>query len=112
MKCCKTDALPFKLLAMTLLPLKRLETSRLLQHGGIDYATLFNVSNGKIQKRWICLVMCLTTRAVHLELVSDLSEQSFLNAYKRFTARQGEPKTVVSDNGTQFRTAVEKLCTD
>ena len=109
MKCRKTDALPFKLATMALLPLKRLKTSRPFQHVGIDYAGPFNVSNGKIQKRWICLITCLATRAVHLGIVSDLSEQSFLNAYKRFTARRGEPKTVVSVNETHFKAAAEKV---
>ena len=88
--------------------LKRLESSRLFQQIGIDYVGTFNVSDGEIQKRWICLITCLTTRAVHLEVVSELSEQAFLNAYKQFTARRGKSKTVVSDNRTQFKAAAEK----
>ena len=47
------------------------ESSRPLQHISIDYVRPFNTLNGEIQKRWICLITCLTTRAVHLEVVSE-----------------------------------------
>ena len=97
---------------MALLPLKRLESSQTFQHIGIDYLGPFNVSNGEIKERWIWLITCLTIRAVALKVVSEVSGQAFPNTYKRFTARRGKPKTVVSDNGTQFKAAAEKLRAD
>lgn len=45
---------------------------------------------------------CAIYRAVHLELVSSLSSQCFLRALRRCVARRGRPKTIYSDNGTNF----------
>jgi len=61
------------------------------------------------QKAWICLFTCFTTRAVHLEVVLDLSTHSFLNALTRFIARRGKPDRLLSDNGSQFVLAREIL---
>ncbi|KAH1021907.1 hypothetical protein HUJ04_011391 [Dendroctonus ponderosae] len=41
-------------------------------------------------------------RAVHLELCNSLSTSDFIQALRRFIARRGRPKTVYSDNGTNF----------
>ena len=41
-------------------------------------------------------------RAVHIELLEDLSSDTFLNALRRFCARRGVPKLLFSDNATNF----------
>lgn len=48
------------------------------------------------------MFVCLTTRAVHLEVVSDVSTTQFLKAFKRFIGRRGIPSNVFSDNATNF----------
>src|SRR3954463_11118958 len=45
----------------------------------------------------------MAIRAIHLELVPDLTAESFLHAFRRFIARFGTPKSVTSDNGTNFQ---------
>ena len=50
-------------------------------------------------KVWICLFTCSMTRAIHLNIVTDLSTETFLTCLKQFAARQGMPRKFVSDNG-------------
>lgn len=53
--------------------------------------------------------MCFSTKAVHLELVSNLSTQAFLAALRRFVARRGKPKEIFSDCATNFVGASKEL---
>ncbi|XP_076670757.1 uncharacterized protein LOC143370044 [Andrena cerasifolii] len=50
----------------------------------------------------------MSTRAVHLELVSDYTAASFLAAFQRFVSRRGRSQHVYSDNGTNFRDAARE----
>lgn len=53
-------------------------------------------------KRWAALFTCLVTRAVHLELLEEMSLSSFINALRRYTVIRGEVKLFRSDRGTNF----------
>jgi len=44
----------------------------------------------------------MASRAIHIEIVSNLTTAAFLDALKRFAARRGLPKTIWSDNGRNF----------
>ena len=57
----------------------------------------------------ICIYTCCVTRAVHLELVSDLTTPTFLNSFRQFTARRGVLYRVVSDNAKTFKAAAAIL---
>lgn len=57
----------------------------------------------------MAIFICLATKAVHLELVSDLSTDRFLQALRRFVARRGRCASIYSDNGTNFVGARNKL---
>ena len=70
---------------------------------GVDYFGPLIVRVGRSDvKRYGCLFTCLTTRAIHLEVASDLTTSSFINALRRFAARRGPVKSLHSDNGTNF----------
>ena len=58
-----------------------------------------------LNKRYGCIFTCLRYRAVHIELVNNLSTDSFINAVLRFVGRRGPPGIIYSDNGTNFRGA-------
>ncbi|XP_032684026.1 uncharacterized protein LOC116850171, partial [Odontomachus brunneus] len=97
------------------LPITRVTApSRSFLHCGIDYAGPVAVRASadrgiKSIKAYIALFVCLASRAVHLELVSDYSTAAFLNAFARFCARRGLPQSVYSDNGTNFAGANREL---
>lgn len=58
---------------------------------------------------YIALFVCMGTKAVHLELVSDQTTKAFLAAFERFTARRGLASERFSDNGTNFEGANNQL---
>ena len=52
---------------------------------------------------------CLFVKAVHLELVSDLTTEAFIAALRRFISRRGYPSLIWSDHGTNFVGANREL---
>lgn len=89
------------------LPSERLVPTYPFMKSGVDYAGPIYILNRKgrgsrLIKAYICLFVCFTTRAVHLELVSSLSSQDYILALKRFISRRGKPYQIFSDNGKNF----------
>ncbi|XP_071578599.1 uncharacterized protein [Temnothorax nylanderi] len=89
-------------------------SSRAFEHTGVDYAGPILVRSAKgrghkAHKAYIALFICMTTKAIHLELISDYSSAAFLAAFTRFTARRGRPHSMYSDNGTTFQGAEREL---
>ena len=80
---------------------------------GVDFAgPLYAREGGEMVKVYIALFTCCVTRAVHLDLVRNLSLSSFLNCLRRFASRRGTPTLIVSDNAKTFKAAqkaVKKL---
>nr|AAQ09229.1 polyprotein [Antheraea mylitta] len=76
----------------------------------VDYfGPMFVTIGRRKEKRWGALFTCLTTRAVHLELVPSLSTSSMIMALRRMSARRGTPRVIYSDNGTNFIGANHEL---
>lgn len=76
----------------------------------VDYFGPMTVTVGRRhEKRWGALFTCMTTRAVHIELAASLSADSMILALRRMAARRGTPKTMFSDNGTNFVRADKEL---
>ena len=70
---------------------------------GVDYFGPFFVSiRRSSEKRWVFLFTCLTTRAIHLEIVSSMDTSACVAGIERFIARRGMPNVIWSDNGTNF----------
>ena len=102
--CKKADGSPFARPPMAPLPPERVNPAEAFQNTGVDYfGPLYVKSHTSSVKVWTCLFTCLSTRAVHLELVSDMTAQQFLLAFRRFIARRGIPLKMWSDNAPQFK---------
>ncbi|XP_035219186.1 uncharacterized protein LOC118192350, partial [Stegodyphus dumicola] len=67
---------------------------------GVDLAGPLYLREGS--KAWIVLYTCAIYRAIHLELVTSLSTETFIQSLRRFIARRGRPYVIYSDNGTNF----------
>ena len=55
------------------------------------------------RKVWVCLFTCLCVRAIHLELISDMTSEQFLLCLRRFVSRRGRPEEITCDNAPQFK---------
>ena len=96
------------------LPAVQTRPARPFTYTGVDFAGPFFIrcSPGRGQKTYkgyIALFICMVVRAVHLEVVSDLTSAAFLAAFRRFAARRGLCKVIYRDNGTNFRGADTEL---
>lgn len=89
------------------LPTARVTPSRPLLNVGIDFAGPFIVKDGTIRTRkmvqtYVCVFICFSTKAIHLELAGSLSTECFINCLKRLVARRGLCKRIYTDNGANF----------
>lgn len=81
---------------------------------GCDYAGPLDVKmndnrNSPCSKGYIELFMCLTTKAIHLELACNQSTEEFIMAFENFIARRGMPTVFYSDNAGNFTSAEKEI---
>ncbi|XP_053685671.1 uncharacterized protein LOC128735203 [Sabethes cyaneus] len=95
------------------LPASRVIPSMPFNVTGIDYAGPVYLNpvhrRAPAEKAYFCVFVRFATKAVHIELASDLSTQAFLCAFRRFIARRGRPAHVHSDNGKNFEGAKNEM---
>ena len=96
------------------LPQSRVVPGRPFQRTGVDYAGPIDVRATRLRgtvtyKSYIAVFVCFTTKAIHIELVSDLTTTSFVAAFKRFCSRRGHVSHMYSDNATTFVGATAEL---
>ena len=81
---------------------------------GLDFAWSFlykrsNPRKPTMVKAYVCIFVCFVTKAVHIELSSDLTSEAFLASFYRYSSRRGYPRKVHSENGTNFTGAQREL---
>ena len=96
------------------LPAARVMPSPPFSTTGVDYAGPFMLKKGHTRrpvliKAYIAVFVCFSTKATHLEIISDITTEAFLAGLKRFVARRGLPNTIHSDNGSNFKGAKKDL---
>ena len=91
--CRKLDRVPFKPRPTPDLPDMRVADAPPFTFTGLDFAGPLYITSSKegqsnefSQKAYICLYTCASTRAIHLELLCDLSVKSFLQSFRRFAS--------------------------
>lgn len=99
---------------MSQLPKNRTQLEFPFLHSSVDLAGPILIADRKgrgckLLKSYLCIFVCLAVKAVHLELVTDLSKEAFMAALRRFISRRGKPKTITTDNGTNFVGAFNEM---
>lgn len=84
-------------------------------HSGMDFAgpiaVHYKIRGKRPYKVYLAIFVCFQTKACHIEVVTDLSTDSFIAALKRFFARRGLCSNLYCDNATNFVGAARKLST-
>ncbi|XP_046577970.1 uncharacterized protein LOC124285741 [Haliotis rubra] len=109
-ECQKLRASP-KLPKMADLPIARLRLHKPAFYStGVDCFGPMRIKLGRRQyKRWGVIFKCMTTRAVHLDLLKSMDSDAFLLAVRRFIAHHGKPYELLSDCGTNFKGGESEL---
>ncbi|KRZ83007.1 Protein HIRA [Trichinella sp. T8] len=78
---------------------------------GMDFTIpLFvGVTKKATAPRYACLITCMVSRAIHLELVVEMSTVGVLQTLRRFMPRRGRPATIQTDNFRSFQSAASEL---
>lgn len=89
------------------LPPFRVRQIRPFAKTGLDFAGPFTTRPRKVRdktrfKSYLCVFVCMATKAIHLELLTDMTRDCFIVCLDRFVARRGCPLELFSDQGTTF----------
>ena len=108
--CIKLIGKPYRVPDPPPLPKLHIEQPNSFEVTGVDFTGAFYVrDDGTERKIYIYLFTCATTRAVHLEVVLNLTLESFMLAFHKFTSHRSTPRTMISDNASTHLAAAEEL---
>lgn len=106
----RKTAKPFHYPDMGELLAERTRRHRVFDNVGVDLLGPSRMKDkGKEEKVWIALFSCMASRAIHLELIEDLSASTFIMALRKFVARRGRPTKIISDNATNFTLTAQSI---
>ena len=105
LQCIRDQRKPYNRPPEASLPEFRVKDVPPFTNVGIDFAgpLFYKTKSGDMDKCYIALYTCCTSRAIHLDLVTDLTSQTFLRSFRRFTARLGTPSLINTDNAKTFK---------
>lgn len=90
------------------LPPERLKICPPFTYVGLDVFGPWSVTSRRTRrgqaeiKRWAIMFSCLSSRAVHIEVIESMDSSTCINALRRFLAFRGPVKQLQSDCGTNF----------
>ncbi|XP_023808300.1 uncharacterized protein LOC105355630 isoform X2 [Oryzias latipes] len=92
------------------LPLERVSVSPPFTYCGMDCFGPFYTKQGRnTRKRYGLLFTCFSSRAIHIEMLEDLSTDCFINGLRCFIAIRGMVRQITSDQGSNFLGARNEL---
>ena len=88
---------------MAELPKDRLESSPPFSYCGIDCFGPFAVKEGRREiKRYGLIITCMSSRAVHIETLDDMTTDCFIKALRCLIALRGSVRQLRCDQGSNF----------
>ncbi|KAM7416948.1 hypothetical protein PAMA_018837 [Pampus argenteus] len=88
---------------MSDLPVDRTEATPPFTFCGLDCFGPFYIKEGRKElKRYGLLLTCMCSRAIHIEMLDDLTSDAFINALRSVIAIRGAVRQIRSDQGTNF----------
>ena len=88
--CCRRQRRPTEGQKMANLPEERVESAPPFTYCGMDCFGPFIVKEGRKElKRYAVIFTCMSSRAVHIEQLDDMTTDAFLNALRCFIAIRG-----------------------
>ena len=111
--CRRTSAKPqHQMLGQ--LPIEHLKPDLIFDKVGVDYAGPFYIKyrhkrKPAVVKTYASVFVSLSVKAVHLELVSELTTEAFLAYLRHFISRPGKPTLIWSDHSTNFVGAAQEI---
>ncbi|KAK2887882.1 hypothetical protein Q8A73_019330 [Channa argus] len=107
---CRRARRPTETQRMADLPANRVDPSPPFSYCGMDcFGPLYTKQGRKEYKRYGLIFTCLSSRAVHIEMLEDLTTDAFINALRCFIAIRGTVRQIRSDQGTNFVGAKNEL---
>ena len=102
------EASPFEIIGIDFTgPIHIEETKIVTKHNKKTPVKVVKVKT--TSKAYISLTTCAVTRAIHIELVPDLSTDAFLRSFRRFVSRRGTCAVIYSDNAKTYKAAEKGL---
>ena len=107
LSCRNLEALPNPSSTMSDLPEFRVVGEQAFKAAGVDLCgpvyTKVHPKSKQMTKNYISISICASSRMIHLEILPDQSTAAYVRSQRRFTARRGIPKLIVSDNRKAFK---------
>ena len=108
--CKKVNGKPYQVPDPPPLVKERMQNTQPFEFTGVDFTGALYVRNqGGESKIYVCLFTGAVSRAVHLEIVTDLTVETFLQAFRRFSSHKSLPRLLISDNASTYMSAAEEL---
>ena len=108
--CRKVQGKPYQTPDPPPLIKERTQNAHPFEFTGVDFTgALYVRDRSDHNKVYVCLFTCAITRAVHLEIVTDLRVGTFTQAFRRFSGHKSLPKVLISDNASTYMAAAEEL---
>ncbi|XP_067049299.1 uncharacterized protein [Acropora muricata] len=112
--CRRYEGRSYKVEPSSHMPEFRFKEGYPFKSTGVDFAgplfvkTVFG-REIQVNKVYICLFTCGSTRAIHTELTPSVTTQAFIPCLRRFVARRGTPELITSDSAKTFKVAATQL---